>query len=600
MLRKLADKFLYSYQKISIQRVISLSFTVVSVLGMLFIGLSLSLRYSAVNQHNQSVASKQVLNQVNLSMDNYLRRLMRISDTVYYRILKNTDLSQELPVDSFSLLYEENRDLVVSIAVFDANGNLVIGYPLSVMKENIQPQKESWFSAALQKIENIHFSTPHVQNLFRWADGKYQWVVSLSRQVELTNRGTTQSGVLLVDMSFAGIEHIFRNARLTNEGYLYIVDSKGELIYHPQQQLIYAGLTQENNLYDAQLSDGTHWQTFQGERRQVTVKTVGYTGWKLIGVVPVKGITANGIQFLLFGLSVLLFAIFLLIFINIRISAHIAQPIRNLEKAVNEVVKKGNLPQIPQEGCYEVRQLEHTIRTMVSTMHHLMQDIITQEEDKRRSELDVLHAQINPHFLYNTLDSVVWLTESGRTEDAIQMVTSLGRLFRISLSRGKRIISIEEELQHADHYMTIQKIRYRNCFSFSITVSQNVQQLYTLKLLIQPILENAIYHGMASIDEDGEIAVKVCREGKDVYIDVSDNGLGMTEEIRQSLLDERIPYVGSKGSGIGVRNVHKRIQLTFGKEYGLQFFSEPDEGTTVRIHIPALEYPPEEQQERKQ
>lgn len=286
--------------------------------------------------------------------------------------------------------------------------------------------------------------------------------------MELTNRGTTQSGVLLVDMRFAGIEQICLNIRLTGEGYLYIVDSKGEIIYHPRQQLIYAGLAQEDNLHAAQLSDGTHWQTFQRERQQVTVKTVGYTGWKLVGVVPVKGITANSGQFLLFVLSVLLFAIFLLVFVNIRISAHIAQPIRNLEKAVNEVGKKGTLPQIPDEGCYEVRQLEHAIRTVVSTMRHLMEDVIAQEEDKRRSELEVLHAQINPHFLYNTLDSVIWLTESGRSEDAIQMVTSLGRLFRISLSKGKRIITIAEELQHADHYMTIQKIRYKNRFSLVV------------------------------------------------------------------------------------------------------------------------------------
>lgn len=214
--------------------------------------------------------------------------------------------------------------------------------------------------------------------------------------MELTNRGTTQSGVLLVDMSFAGIEQICLNIRLTGEGYLYIVDSKGEIIYHPRQQLIYAGLAQEDNLHAAQLSDGTHWQTFQGERQQVTVKTVGYTGWKLVGVVPVKGITANSGQFLLFVLSVLLFAIFCL-YLSISAFLPIAQPIRNLEKAVNEVGKKGTLPQIPDEGCYEVRQLEHAIRTVVSTTRHLMEDVIAQEEDKRWSELEVLHAQINPY-----------------------------------------------------------------------------------------------------------------------------------------------------------------------------------------------------------
>ena len=377
---------------------------------------------------------------------------------------------------------------------------------------------------------------------------------------------------------------------LPNGGYLYLIDGSGELIYHPRQQLIYSGLQEENNQAAARYRDGTHSEEFQGQRRQVTVKTVGYTGWKLVGVVPVEGgFVSDSRQIFLFGLSLLLFSIFLMAFLNFRISAHISDPIRRLEQSIKELEAGREDVEIEEGGCYEVQRLGHSIRSMVSTMRHLMDDIIEQEGQKRRSELEVLQSQINPHFLYNTLDSVIWMTEAGRYEEAIQMVTSLARLFRISLSRGKSIIPLADELEHARHYMNIQQIRYKNKFTTQINALPGTDGLYTMKLIVQPILENAIYHGMASAEDDGLITVTARREGEDLVIDVADNGLGMRPEVAASLLDEDRPEIRTSGSGIGVRNVHRRIRLTFGDRYGLTIFSEPDEGTTVRIRLPALD-----------
>ncbi len=226
---------------------------------------------------------------------------------------------------------------------------------------------------------------------------------------------------------------------------------------------------------------------------------------------------------------------------------------------------------------------------MVSTMRHLMEDIIAQEEQKRRSELEVLQSQINPHFLYNTLDSVIWMTEAGRQEEAIQMVTSLARLFRISLSRGSSVIPLADELEHARHYMTIQKIRYKNRFTFDVQAGPEVEGLYTLKLIVQPLLENAIYHGLSAVEDDGHIRVTARRMDDRLVIDVEDDGMGMPPEVAAQLLEDYRPAVKTSGSGIGIRNVHRRIQLTFGKEYGLQVESEPDEGTRVRIILPVLD-----------
>lgn len=581
------------YRRSSIQVILSLSFTAVAVAGMIFLGLTLFLRFSASNNAQLAKNSQRVLAQVNLNLDAYLRGMMRVSDTMYYRVIKNADLESDSLDAQMALLYENNRDSLVSIAVFAQSGELVSATPLATLKKSVSPQRQDWFAAAVDRIENLHFSTPHVQNLFEDPDYRYRWVVSLSRQVELTRAGSIEGGVLLVDMSFSGIEQICKDVELaSSDGYLYLIDGDGEIIYHPRQQLIYAGLLEENNRTAAGYEDGSHAETFGGAKRQVTVKTVGYTGWKLVGVVPADNIWDNYGQLLLFFLFVVLFSIFLLVFVNLHLSERISVPIKTLERAVKELEAGREEVDIDVSGPYEIERLGHSIRSMVSTMRHLMDDIIEQEAQKRRSELDVLQSQINPHFLYNTLDSVVWMTENGRTDEAILMVTSLARFFRISLSRGSNIIPIADELEHARHYLTIQKMRYKNKFSAVIAAEDGVEGLYTIKLIVQPILENAIYHGMAYADGDGEIAVRARRDGEDVVIEVADNGPGMPEETVERLLDQSYAAApGTKGSGIGLRNVHQRIRLTFGEEYGLAIHSEPDAGTTVCIRLPVLEGP---------
>lgn len=595
--RRLAAQWAERYRKMSIQMVLSLSFTAVAAAGMLLMSVSLIWRFSAASEQLVAENSQRVLAQANLNLDSYLRRMMRISDTVYYRSIKNTDLAEDDLTGDLALLYEENRDDLVSLAVFDGEGALVSAVPLTALKRDAETADSDWFQAASRSMENLHFSTPHVQNIFDDPDYPYRWVVSLSRHVQLTRDGATEGGVLLVDMSFSGIEQVCRDVTLGSGGYLYLIDGGGELIYHPRQQLIYAGLLEENNRAAAEYRDGSHQETFQGQSRQVTVKTVGYTGWKLVGVAPAESWFTASPQLPLFGLTLLLFSIFLMAFLNFLISARISDPILRLERSIRELDKGLAGVEVEEGGCYEVQRLSHAVASMVSTMRHLMDDIVRQEGQKRRSELEVLQSQINPHFLYNTLDSVIWMTESGQRQEAIQMVTSLARLFRISLSKGKSIIPLADELEHARHYMNIQQIRFKNRFTTKIEAKPGTEGLYTLKLIIQPLLENAIYHGMASAEDDGIIRVTAYREGEDLLIDVEDNGLGMRPELAASLLDEDRPEVRTKGSGIGVRNVHQRVSLTFGEGYGLTIFSEPDEGTLARIRLPALD---QEEAERRQ
>jgi putative HAMP domain protein len=214
---------------------------------------------------------------------------------------------------------------------------------------------------------------------------------------------------------------------------------------------------------------------------------------------------------------------------------------------------------------------------------------VAEHNAKRKSEFDTLQSQINPHFLYNTLDIIVWMIENENSDKAVNIVTALAKFFRISLSKGKNIITVKDEVEHVRNYLMIQNMRFKNRFEYSIDVDEEVLSYSSLKLMLQPLVENAIYHGMEFMDGDGEIDVKVFKEDDSLYFMITDNGLGMSEDMVETLLSK--DFVPSKkGSGIGVKNVNERIKLYFGSEYGLKVESEPDEGTKITIHLPAVVY----------
>lgn len=577
-------------QSQSIRVTIAISFTIVSVLSMGILGVSLYNRFVNKMQDMTIQSSEQLLNQTAINLETYLRNMRRISDAMYYSVIKDKDLATDTLEEEMNLLYEANKDNLISIACYTNDGELVAAAPVATEKESLDIVNQEWFTEAVDQMENIHFSTPHVQNLFDDSSYRYYWVVSLSQAVELTNNGNSTLGVLLVDMNYSSIEQLLKKANTDNSSeYVYLMDSNGEIIYHPKQMLIYTNLYEENNLAAVNYEDGSREEVFNGEKRLVTVKTISYTGWKIVSVVPMSSFNMGLSGTRMFAILLVSLSMLMIIVINQLVSARIAKPLQRLNESVKEW-ESGNLnPDIYVGGSMEVEHLGKTLRSTVEQIRELMHDILVEQEEKRKSELDALQSQINPHFLYNTLDSIVWMIEGERYADAVFMITQLASLFRISLSRGKTIISIEDEVKHAQNYMNIQRVRYKNKFTIDFQMENDILNCCTVKLVIQPLLENAIYYGVECMDGDGEIEVVGYRKKQDIYIEVRDNGLGMPEEIVDALLTEN-NRVRKKGSGVGLINVHKRIQLRFGKPYGLEIESQPDEGTTVRIHLPDITY----------
>lgn len=579
--------FIYN---LSIRDSIFIYFTVTALMAVLFIGISLYARLSSQLSSTLEDENIGMVNQVNTSMDTYIRNIIRLSDSLYYGIIKNSDLSDEFINSNISLLYDNNKSYVENIALLSKEGRLLEAVPAARLKDIYDIKSEEWFLNTLRKSENIHFSTPHLQYIFDSNKNHYKWVITVSRAVEITVGGNTEQAVLLIDLRYAEIENILNNVHIGNRGYIYMIDSKGEIIWHPDAGLIYSGRKKENNIVAASYSDGVYKERFDGRDRNIIIKSVGYTGWKIVAVTSNVGITLDSLKTKIFFVFIIIFILFIVALINSYISSRITEPIKELEKSVNEI-EEGNLDtDVYIDGSYEIQHLGNSISSMADRIKSLMNDIVIEHEAKRRSEFDTLQSQINPHFLYNTLDIIVWMIENERPAQAVQVVTALARFFRISLSKGKNIITVYDEIEHVRNYLMIQHMRFKNKFMYEINVEEDIQELASLKLMLQPLVENAIYHGMEFMDGDGLIRIKAWREGESLFFSIEDNGLGMRKDMVDSILynENRVP--SKKGSGIGVRNVNERIKLYFGDEYGLSIDSEPDEGTRITLRLPAIAY----------
>lgn len=583
-IRKTFAKF--NIQSIILSVLMTLSLVTVTVMGfLLYHRFKLASDKSAVANTEMTVES--TIDRLNSS----LLDLRQISDAANYNIVQEYDISSQEFTRQFSMLYETNVDKIQSLALYGYDGMLIESEPVATVKDNVKVADQRWYQNARSEIENIHFSTPHVQNLFDDGTFRYHQVVSLSRSVDINDGSTSGSGVLLVDMKYSVLEDMLERINETSSGiYYYLCSRDGEIIYHPRWTEINRGLFKEKNNKAASYEDGIYEMKTDGQKENIVVGSVAYTGWKLIGVVPESVQETSINKFRYYIITTILILVMMLLQVNRFISRKISRPIRELDESV-KAYEAGAMPDIYIGGSAEIRHLGYSVQKSYEQIEALMKEIIQQQTERRKSELDALQSQINPHFLYNTLESITWMIEAQRNKEAVVMISELAKLLRVSLSRGKTIISIGDELQHSRSYMNIQRVRYKERFKVEFLIDEEIKNYCNVKLVIQPLLENAIYYGVGNMDEDddGQILIRGEKKGEDIYISIEDNGMGMPEDIRSNILTDN-SKVPKHGSGVGVINVHSRISLMFGPEYGLEVYSELDEGTKVVIHIPAIPY----------
>lgn len=270
-----------------------------------------------------------------------------------------------------------------------------------------------------------------------------------------------------------------------------------------------------------------------------------------------------------------------------HLTERITMPLTKLTNRVKDIQNGDFEKHVPVEAkAVEIQTLSDGFEEMVGQLNSLIQENKKAERRKRRAELELLQAQINPHFLYNTLDTIIWLIEADKKDDSIEMVSALSDFFRFCLSRGKDVITLEEEQKHVLSYLSIQKTRYQDRMDYEVNIPESLYAYSIPKLTLQPLVENSIYHGIKLQREKGQIKVSAVDMGDKIELTVKDNGAGMTDE---RLAEMRSAIENGEKIGFGLRTVHQRMQLLYGDEYGLKISSTEGVGTTITAVIPKVE-----------
>ena len=275
-----------------------------------------------------------------------------------------------------------------------------------------------------------------------------------------------------------------------------------------------------------------------------------------------------------------------ILFFSYYIPLSITRPIRKLSEVTDQVAKGDLSVRFDARSGVEVNRLSDSLNTMIDKINELLEQVTTEQIRLRKAEFELLQTQINPHFLYNTLDTIIWLAEAGKQREVVGMVGSLSEFFRASLNQGKDIISIREELQHVKSYLEIQQVRYQDILKYEIQVPGELDKYLIPKITIQPIVENALYHGIKNKRGLGRIRVSGKEEESGFAIQVEDNGIGINEERLRQVRDKIQYRTPAENDIYGLYNVNERIRLNFGEKFGISIESVYGEGTVVSIHLP--------------
>ena len=576
----------------SIRSAMLVSFSIL-IIAALLIFLLIALNYTKTTVLDNSITyTSRLIGQVNYDIDSYIDYMENISsvmtesqDLRNYLFLaeqpKSASADQRMRIIAqFKTIMESRKD-ISNVAALEVGGNNIVNDGQTVLNENINIEKLDWYQAAINSKDGIALSSSHVQNAI---SSSYDWVITLSRAVVNQKTGV-RDGVFFIDLNYSAISALCNNNKIGNKGYVFILDKNGNIIYHPQQQLMYGGLKTEN-IKEIMSSKEDYLVVKEGnDSKLYTMSKSEKTGWTVVGTAYTSELLKNNTQTQILYLIVAVVLLIMGVLISRFIADGITKPVKDLRDSMLKVERgEFETANVAITANNEIGSLSKSFNVMTNRIKELMDEIIYEQRQKRKSELKALQSQINPHFLYNTFDSIIWMAEGKKNEEVVLMTSALARLLRQSISNEDEQVTIRQEIDYTKSYLIIQKMRYKDKMEFEIDVNPTIYEVPIIKLVLQPIVENAIYHGLKYKESKGILRIIGYRLGEKAVIEISDDGVGMSEEVLSHIFDKH--KVNNKSNGVGVYNVHARLQLYYGESYGISYKSNPEGGTTATITIP--------------
>lgn len=556
-----------------IQLMVSVLVTVLFLLGM--VGWVYYQTSSTIIKQKTEDSTREALNQSSQFIASYIGRLKETTSSLAHHEQVVSYAAQGRSADKlavaelFETILGTDKDLVAAVLV-TKDGDLVATDPTLAMKTSSNMMAEAWYQQAIAEK-----AMPVLTPARREKDATSRdWVISVTQEV--TAKDGSNLGVLRLDIAYTTLATYLDALNLGQDGFSFIVNNQHEFVYHPRK-IVYSS-NQEMAAMSSYLkvSDG-YTEAHDAFVYQIEVPS---SQWTLIGVASLDGLSVLEGQlltsFLLTGLVAVILTV-LTIWWLLRIWV---KPLRDFRQVILKVGAGQSHLRANETGSEELVDLSRQFNKMLDEIDRLMLAVQDKEVAIRHYELAALSSQINPHFLYNTLDTIVWMAEFNDRDKVVSLTKSLAQYFRLALNKGNELISLADELAHVSQYLYIQKERYGDKLSYELPQLNELPKLFLPKLVLQPLVENAIYHGIKEVARPGKIVIKVTETANQVSISIWDNGKGILSEVER-------PTVLQLG-GVGLKNVDERLRIHFGEAYQMTIQSEADVYTEIKLNLPKI------------
>ncbi|MFE5323806.1 sensor histidine kinase [Paenibacillus sp. NPDC056579] len=585
----------------SLQKRLLLLFLPLAVVPLAVLGAFSYYKSSQVVRDQVCRTILENLSQVNYSMSYFVKDIEQLSMYVY----SNREIQEVLAKDPNRPLAEKHQDQKRIGDILETFLGFK-GWEIAIylLGEN----GDRYFSGDLLPGQYDDYNPNWgLFRKMRFADGNVVWdthysmkktddfgiVLSSGRMLKNINTNQ-QLGYIVIDIMESGLADKYNKARLAEGGQVFLLDRNGYIISStPSKHKVGTKLAEPYVNAVLSGSKGFFKQGSEGggAPSMVIYDTSESTGFKLISVVPTAVLTKESTSIRDLTFWVMAIGVLVTCWLAFVLSVTITGPLRKL-KSLMYLVESGNL-NVSFTSKYrdEVGQLGRSFNAMVQRIKQLIDEVYHKQLMVQQAEIKAIQAQFNPHFLYNALDSINWMARIHKLDDISRTAISLGELLRFSIRKGNPFITIREDMQQIRNYLFIQKMRYGDKFEAIIDIAPEVERLYTLKLLLQPVVENAITHGLEMKPGKGILHIQGLLEGDRVIFHVRDNGVGMPEDILERMKAGSFASSNEQKTGIGLENLIKRIQLYFGEQGWFSIESEAQSGTIITINIPAMETP---------
>ena len=548
---------------------------------VLILGLTFYYNTNSIIRKNLEQVLSEVVKNYSLELDNLLGNAMknslRLANDPKIQAILRSEIPEELSEVYAQELELDNQLSFVQNYVDNIFGFYIIGANGLQFKSNFSSpiyrnwKVFDWYRSIIESAEPVWFP-PHNGSFTVNTIG--QPLITLGFRIVDKSSGNIL-GVILTDIEVDTLRKILGKA-LGNSGTLTLYDAVGTKICASNE------LRTDIEVNSPMDSSGKNQPFALAYRTKLA-----YTDWLLVGNLHSLTIRASVLSRIMPVLIIIPLLVIVILITALSFVNRITTPLRKLATLMG-LVQSGNFNVIMDRvSDDEIGKLSSNFNIMVAQINTLMKDLNEEHEKLRISEMKTLEAQINPHFLYNTLESIIWLARNNENEKVVKLVYSLTNLLRIGLSKGRTLVTIEEEIEHIRHYLVIQSVRYADEFTSDISIPESILQNRTLKLILQPIVENAISHGIQQNEQEGKVSISAEYTDDDIYFIIRDSGPGLSEEdnarVQVYLHAEEDSHLG-----FGLRNVNERIKLYFGLDYGISFNSAPGRNTEVTVHIPRI------------